>query len=51
MSRHIYPIVATVTEDGYRQLTEAEAGQYADAVVSERLQRPDGPAAPLRPGS
>jgi proteasome beta subunit len=51
MSRHIYPIVATVTEDGYRRLTEAEAGRYADAVVTERMQRPDGPAAPLRSGS
>jgi proteasome beta subunit len=51
MSRHIYPIIATVTEDGYRRLTEAEAGRYADAVVTERMQRPDGPTAPLRPGS
>ncbi len=48
LSRHIYPIIATVTEDGYQRLTEAEAGRYADAVVSERMQRPDGPAAPLR---
>jgi proteasome beta subunit len=51
MSRRIYPIVATVTEDGYQRLTDAEAGRYADAVVSERMQRPDGPAAPLRSGS
>jgi proteasome beta subunit len=51
MSRHIYPIIATVTEDGYRRLTEAEAGRYADVVVTERMQRPDGPAAPLRSGS
>jgi proteasome beta subunit len=51
MSRHIYPIIATVTEDGYRRLTEAEAGLYADAVVTERMQRPDGPSAPLRSGS
>jgi proteasome beta subunit len=51
MSRHIYPIIATVTEDGYRRLTEEEAGRYADAVVTERMQRPDGPPAPLRSGS
>jgi proteasome beta subunit len=51
MSRHIYPIIATVTEDGYRRLTEAEAGRYANAVVTERMERPDGPAAPLRSGS
>ena len=48
LSRRIYPVIATVTEDGYRRLTEEEAGQYAEAVVTERMQRPDGPAAPLR---
>jgi proteasome beta subunit len=51
MSRRIYPIIAAVTGDGYRRLTDAEAGRYADAVVSERMQRPDGPSAPLRSGS
>jgi proteasome beta subunit len=48
MSRRIYPIVATVTADGFRQLSESEAGRYAEAVVAERMQLPDGPAAPLR---
>jgi len=48
LSRRIYPVIATVTEDGYRRLTEEEAGQYAEAVVAERMRRPDGPAAPLR---
>jgi proteasome beta subunit len=48
MSRHIYPIIATVTEAGYQQMTDAEAGRYAETVVAERMQRPDGPAAPLR---
>jgi proteasome beta subunit len=51
MSRRIYPVVATVTRDGYQRLTDAEAGQYAEAVVAERMQLPDGPAAPLRAGS
>jgi proteasome beta subunit len=51
MSRRIYPVVATVTGDGFQRLTEAEAGQYAEAVVTERMQLPDGPAAPLRSGS
>ena len=50
LSRRIYPVVATVTADGYQRLTEEEAGQYAEAVVSERMQVPDGPAAPLRQG-
>jgi proteasome beta subunit len=51
MSRRIYPIVATVTEDGFQRLTEEEAGRYAETVVTERMQRPDGPSAPLRSGS
>ena len=51
MSRRIYPVVATVTADGYQRLTEDEAGEYAEAVVTERMQVPDGPAASLRSGS
>jgi proteasome beta subunit len=48
MARHIYPSVATITADGYRRLTEEESGRYAEAVVSERRERPDGPAAPVQ---
>jgi len=47
MSRRIYPVVATVTQDGYRRLTEDEAGRYAETVITERMRLPDGPAAPL----
>jgi proteasome beta subunit len=48
LTRRIYPVVAVVTEDGFRQLTEDEAGEYAQAVVTERMQSPGGPIAPLR---
>ncbi len=48
MSRRIYPVIATVTADGYDQLSDEQAGRYAEAVVSERMQQPDGPGAPLR---
>ncbi len=51
MSRRIYPVVVTVTKDGYQRLTDSEAGRYAEAVVAERMQLPDGPAAALRSGS
>jgi len=51
MFRHIYPIVATVSADGYRRLTDDEVGGYAEAVVSERMREPDGPPAPLRPAA
>jgi proteasome beta subunit len=51
LTRQIYPVVAVVTEDGFRRLTDAEAGEYAEAVVGERMQSPGGPIAPLRQAS
>jgi proteasome beta subunit len=47
LSRRIFPTVATVTEDGYRRLTDAEAAEYAETVVAGRLNQPDGPSASL----
>jgi proteasome beta subunit len=49
LTRRIFPVVATVTGDGYRKLTEAESEDYAQQVVQERMAEPDGPQAPLRP--
>jgi len=51
LTRHIYPLVATITADGFRRLTDEEAGRYADAVVTERMRSPGGPNAPLHPTS
>jgi proteasome beta subunit len=48
LTRRIYPVVALVTEDGFRRLTDEEAGEYAQAVVTERMQSPGGPIAPVR---
>jgi proteasome beta subunit len=48
LARRIFPIVATVTADGYRRLSDAEAGDVAGHVVRERMVRPDGPPAWLR---
>ncbi|HEY5985459.1 MAG TPA: proteasome subunit beta [Streptosporangiaceae bacterium] len=48
MTRRIFPVVATVTADGFRRLTDEEAGQYAQSVVDERMQSPAGPTAPIR---
>ncbi len=48
VSRRIFPIIATVTADGYQRLSEDEAGRYALAVVSERMRLPDGPSAPMQ---
>lgn len=48
MTRQIYPIVTTVTADGYRRLTDSETGEFAQAVVAGRMIAPDGPTASLR---
>ncbi len=48
LPRRIFPVVATITADGYRRLSEAEAGDVAEQVVRERMARPDGPPAQLR---
>jgi proteasome beta subunit len=49
LARQIFPVVAVITADGFRKLTEAEAGEFARTVVQERLTSPGGPVAPLRP--
>jgi proteasome beta subunit len=46
--RRIYPVIATVTADGFRRLSETESEQYARQVVDSRMSAPDGPTAPLR---
>jgi proteasome beta subunit len=51
VSRRIFPVVATITGDGFRRLPDAEAAEYAQQVVGERMQSPDGPSAPLRSAS
>ncbi len=47
MTRRIFPVVATVTADGFRRLSDIESGQYADTVVRDRMRTPDGPRAQL----
>ena len=51
LPRRIYPVSTTVTGDGFRRLSEAEAEEYAQQVVRERMNAPDGPPAPLRTGN
>ena len=48
LTRGIYPVVATVTSDGYRRLGDEEAGAVARSVVEGRHDSPGGPTAPLR---
>jgi proteasome beta subunit len=51
LPRRIFPVIATVTADGFHKLSEAESEQYAQQVVQERLRSPDGPPAPLHTAS
>jgi proteasome beta subunit len=52
VTRRIYPVIATVTADGFQRLTDEESAGYAQTVIEGRMQRPDGPPAPLRqPGT
>ena len=47
LSRRIFPIVSTITADGHTRLSHEQVAEIADRVVASRMQRPDGPAAPL----
>jgi proteasome beta subunit len=48
LARRIFPVVTTITGDGFRRLPEAETAEVAQRVVAGRMDSPDGPAAPLR---
>ncbi len=50
LTRKIYPVVATVTIEGYRRLPDSEAAEIAEQVVQGRMSSPDGPTAPLNAG-
>ena len=50
LTRRLFPVIATITADGFRKLPEAESEQISEQVVRERMSSPDGPPAPLRNG-
>jgi proteasome beta subunit len=51
LTRQLFPIIATITDDGFRRLPDSESAEYAEQVVAGRMQSPDGPNAPLRTAS
>jgi proteasome beta subunit len=51
LPRRIFPVTATVTDDGFSRLSDAESADSARQVVDERMRLPDGPNAPLRTAS
>jgi proteasome beta subunit len=48
LTRAIFPVLATITDDGFTRLTDEESADYAHQVVASRMTSPDGPPAPLR---
>jgi proteasome beta subunit len=48
LARRIFPVVTTITGDGFRRLPEAEVAEVVQRVVADRMDSPDGPTAPLR---
>jgi proteasome beta subunit len=48
MTRQIFPVITTITEDGFTRLPDSESANYAQQVVNGRMRLPDGPPAPLR---
>jgi proteasome beta subunit len=48
MARRIFPVVTTITGDGFSRLPEAEVAEAAQRVLAGRVDSPDGPIASLR---
>ncbi|MDQ1695211.1 MAG: proteasome beta subunit [Frankiaceae bacterium] len=48
LTRRIYPVVTSVTVDGFRRLPDNEVEQSTQQVVDDRMTQPGGPIAPLR---
>jgi proteasome beta subunit len=47
LTRRIFPVVHVITPDGGRRMPDEEVAVIADRMLASRMQRPDGPAAPL----
>jgi proteasome beta subunit len=48
LTRRIFPVITTITDDGFRRLSDSESAEYAQQVVDSRMQSPDGPLAAMR---
>jgi proteasome beta subunit len=49
-ARRIFPVVATVTSEGVRMISDEEAGAAAEQMAAERMSRPNGPRARIEGG-
>ncbi|MFC6083794.1 proteasome subunit beta [Sphaerisporangium aureirubrum] len=48
VTRKIWPVVATIDDEGFRRLPDTEVEGYVRQVLDARMGDPDGPTAPLR---
>jgi proteasome beta subunit len=48
VARKIWPVVAVITADGFRKLSDTDVAGYVQTMLDARLTDPDGPNAPLR---
>src|SRR4051812_5089839 len=48
LTRRIYPVITTVTGEGFRRRADDEVAQTPQRVVDERMTAPRSPLAPLR---
>ncbi|WP_405148104.1 proteasome subunit beta [Sphaerisporangium sp. NBC_01403] len=48
VTRKIWPLVAVITDEGFRRLPDEEVEGYVRQVLDARMTNPDGPTAPLR---
>jgi len=51
LTRRIFPVVRVITAQGGRRISDDEVAELADRVIAGRMNRPDGPAAPLTGGA
>ncbi len=48
VTRGLYPVVATITADGFERLADDAVAEHVRVVIEGRMADPDGPLAPLR---
>jgi proteasome beta subunit len=48
LTRRIYPVITSVTAEGFRRLSDDVVEQVTQRVVDDRMTQPGGPQAPLR---
>ncbi len=47
LTRRIFPVIRVITAEGGRRLSDDDVAEIADRVIAGRMNRPDGPNAPL----